>query len=164
MPTMTIIEWKKIQCHILIVSGKEIDRVDYQITIYSASANFSIDNPSFGAVESASIQLRGRLGPAECTYIKEPPHAGNGQWIFNKRSDSGTEGELCGIFSLDALEVEFANQNAGPQLPFLFFSSKSSARPRKASYSGTFRVPDSQGLRYLSCLVGPQKGSPGKSK
>jgi hypothetical protein len=70
MPTMTIIEWKKIQCHILIVSGKEIDRADYQITIYSASANFSIDNPSFGAVESASIQLRGRLGPAECTYIK----------------------------------------------------------------------------------------------
>lgn len=93
--------------------------VDYNIEIDSTRAYFSVYDPSFGAVESASLQLRGRLGPIECTFVKRSSKMGFDQWIFKKKHDTGAEGNLRGNFYFDALEAEFADGSSGTMPAFL---------------------------------------------
>jgi hypothetical protein len=99
-------------------SHAECKVVDYNIRVPSASARFSVYDPSFGAVVSASLQLRGILGPAECTYVKRTSDTEVDQWIFKKKHDTGPEGNLRADFYLDALETEFAT-NSGSMPVFL---------------------------------------------
>ncbi|KAF8846812.1 hypothetical protein BDZ45DRAFT_755596 [Acephala macrosclerotiorum] len=106
-------------CHV------DFDVVDYNIKIHSTSANFSVYDLSFGAVESASLQLKGRLGLIECMYVKRTSDIKVDQWTFKKKDDTRPEETLYGNFHLDAFEAEFANGNSGSIPVYLLIVSSS---------------------------------------
>lgn len=58
--------------------------VDYKIIIQQAIANLAVYDSSPGAVASASLQLRGRLRPANCTYIVKPSDGEVDRMIIRK--------------------------------------------------------------------------------
>jgi hypothetical protein len=98
----------------------DFEIVDCNIRIHKASERFSVYNPSFGAVESASLQVRGRLGPAKCcTFYKRELETQYDQVILRKTDDTVPEAKLEADVYLDALEVEFAERSVGAIPVFL---------------------------------------------
>jgi hypothetical protein len=125
--------WAAINGPIQLTSGGiikgddyvDVEIVDCKIKLHVATANFSVYDPSFGAVQSASLQLRGRLGLAKCMYGEETSDGkaagSNGviQVSLVKRDDTGPEGKMDAQVHLDALEVEFADKIKGSMPVFL---------------------------------------------
>ena len=95
----------------------DVEIVDCNIVIHRASASFSVYDPSFGAVESASLKLRGRLGRAEWMYDASDGLAD--QVVLTKTNDAEQKRELHAAVYLDALEEEFANGSVGSIPVFL---------------------------------------------
>jgi hypothetical protein len=124
--------WAAINGPIRLTSGAikgddyvDAEIIDCKIKLLTATANFSVYDPSFSAVQSASLQLRGRLGLAKCMYGEESSDGkaarSNGviQVSLVKRDDTGPEGKMDVQVHLDALEVEFADKIKGSMPVFL---------------------------------------------
>jgi hypothetical protein len=80
---------------------------DCEIIINNGAASFSVYDPAFGAVEAASLKLRGRLGKAVCEYDSEH------KVILQKVDATQPQDKLYAGVNLDALEREFTDGNAG---------------------------------------------------
>jgi hypothetical protein len=83
--------------------------VDCEIVIKNEAASFSVYDPSFGAVEAASLKLRGRLGKAVCEYDSES----HNKVVLQKGDATQPQDKLYAGVNLDALEREFTDGNAG---------------------------------------------------
>jgi hypothetical protein len=106
----------------LIMKGDnyfDFEILDCNISIHKTSASFSVYDPSFGAVESASLQLRGGLGPAECTTDEKTLNMQGIPVLLTKRDHAGQKKSLDTQICLDALEAEFVNRIVGSIPVFL---------------------------------------------
>jgi hypothetical protein len=87
----------------------DMEIVDCEIVIKNGAASFSVYDPSFGAVEAASLKAKGRLGKAVCEYDSES----HDKVILKKGGATPPQDILHAGVSLDALEREFTDGNAG---------------------------------------------------
>jgi len=87
----------------------DMEIVDCEIVIKNGAASFSVYDPSFGAVEAASLKAKGRLGKAVCEYDSES----HDKVILKKGDATPPQDILHAGVSLDALEREFTDGNAG---------------------------------------------------
>lgn len=87
----------------------DMEIVDCEIVIKNEAASFSVYDPSFGAVEAASLKLRGRLGKAVCEYDSEL----HNKVVLQNGDATQPQDKLYAGVNLDALEREFTDGNAG---------------------------------------------------
>jgi hypothetical protein len=87
----------------------DMEIVDCEIVIKNGAASFSVYDPSFGAVEAASLKLRGRLEKAVCEYDSES----HNKVILRKGDATQPQDKLYAGVNLDALEMEFTDGYAG---------------------------------------------------
>jgi hypothetical protein len=87
----------------------DMEIVDCEIVIKNGAASFSVYDPSFVAVEAASLKVKGRLGNAVCEYDSES----HDKVILKKGNATQPQDILHADVSLDALEREFTDGNAG---------------------------------------------------
>ncbi len=85
----------------------DLEIVNCEIMTNNGAGSFSVYDPSFGAVETASLKVRGRLGKAVCEYDSES----HDKVILKKGDATQPQDILHAGINLDALERKFTDRN-----------------------------------------------------